>query len=535
MIKRLRILTLLQLGNKIKVTKLTDKKKFALSILLMSLLTIGITAVLTFVLNFTKNVLFLPVNKGMLTFILLISQGIGIIASTNTLMHSLYESRDNAILLSFPARPNEVFISKLLVSYLHQLRNNIYFLLPLLIGYGIVTGGGAIFYIFSILFFFLLPLFTVFIGAIISIPLKMVKKLIDRVPIIYLVLIVGIVVLVFLGLNAFVATIPKPLRIVAVYTKFVNGITSFIVSANAYALFYVFVGNVLYSVNLWLNLLYLVAIAIGLVVLVYFISMPLYFRLASSANEHTTKKQRASSPNRKTTFFAFLKKEMLLTVRSVNQVINNYFLIILMPIILFVMNVILSSIITSVFGDSLIIASNIMVSGILILSSNTQSASAITVEGDDIILLKTAPSNTANMVWAKMFMNVIISSTLILISSVILNVSGLLETSYVWYMFFMLIFINFGHILWSFQLDVVSPNLREYAENGRLDNCPNINMSMTLGLIISLVFGFFCAFLLTDNWNSAWIKLLVIAIAFFALRLYIFIRNLNVYFKRIEY
>ena len=535
MFTRLKILTLLQLGNKIKVSETMSKKKIALGIFLRFLLVCVVTFGIYFVLNFIKTTLFLPINMGMLTFLLFIAQIFSVIYTTNSFMHSLYQSKDNAILLAYPAKHNEVFISKLIVEYLRELKKSLFFSLPLLIAFGLVSGASALYFIFNVIFLFILPLFPVLIGALLSIPLALVKKFVDRVPIIYLFLLIGIVVLVFVLLNMFLGTIPRPLRIVSIYNKFVNGVTSFIVSANKYALYCVLVTNVLYSVNAILSLIGILFAVAGLMVLIYFISMPVYFKLASFTREHSVNKvKQGHNAKQKSTFFAFLKKETLLTFRNINQVISNYSLIIIAPIILYAMNVVFSAILTSSLGDSMIIAFNIIVGGILILASNTQSASAITTEGSEIVLMKTAPSNTANLVWAKLFINVAVSTILIVISGVIILASGMLEPLATLGIFLILILINWAHIMWSLQLDIVSPRLRDYAETGRVEGS-NVGLSMTLGLIITLVMGVLTLFLMIDDMASAWLKIILIALGFFILRFYFLNINIKAYFKRIEY
>jgi len=122
MFNRIKILTLLQLGNKMKLDTMSNKKKKALKIFLLVCLVGVITAVIYFALGFVKSTLSLPINMGMLTFVLFVTQGISIVSTTNALLGSLYQGKDNVILLSYPAKHNEVFISKLIVEYLRELK-----------------------------------------------------------------------------------------------------------------------------------------------------------------------------------------------------------------------------------------------------------------------------------------------------------------------------------------------------------------------------------------------------------------------------
>jgi len=249
MFERIKLLTLLQLGGR-KKKVVHNKKQLLVSVLLKLLTIVAITLVMYFAFNFIKNYFSFPINKSVLTFVLFISQYISIITSTSALMSILYNSKDNAILLSYPAKHNEVFISKLVVSYLEQLNKNLFVLLPLFISFGVLNQVAFFYYIASFIMFLVLPIFPVFIGAILSIPLAYIKKLFKKFPVLYVILIIGLIVGVFFLISAFIDAIPKPLRLVAIYNKFINGFLEFVSSANKFALFYNFVTDIMYSINI---------------------------------------------------------------------------------------------------------------------------------------------------------------------------------------------------------------------------------------------------------------------------------------------
>jgi len=536
MFERIKLLTLLQLGGR-KKKVVHNKKQLLVSVLLKLLTIVAITLVMYFAFNFIKNYFSFPINKSVLTFVLFISQYISIITSTSALMSILYNSKDNAILLSYPAKHNEVFISKLVVSYLEQLNKNLFVLLPLFISFGVLNQVAFFYYIASFIMFLVLPIFPVFIGAILSIPLAYIKKLFKKFPVLYVILIIGLIVGVFFLISAFIDAIPKPLRLVAIYNKFINGFLEFVSSANKFALFYNFVTDIMYSINIWLNSLWLILVLSGIVLLTNYISMPLYFNLASKSNEHqnSNKVKKLKPVNQKTTFTAFLTKELKLTFRNINKVINDYALIILMPIILFIMNVALSAIIVTDLGRAIIAGFNIIVGMVLVSACNTQSATAITTEGGEFVLLKTAPSKTSNMVWAKILINFIVSTFFILLSSLLMTISNAVTIQNIWPICAIMILVNWSHILMSFQFDLLNPKLRDYAESGKTDNNPNANKSVLVGLLIGIIIGALAIFLLNEDMILGWYKIVTIALAFFILRLYLFVKNLRVFFKRIEY
>ena len=535
MFKRIKTLTLLQLGGRKKQVH-TRGRAVANTIIKIGIVSL-VTALMYFLFNFANDTLFFPINKSVLTFMLYVSQYIGIITCTWALMSILYNSKDNSILLSYPAKHNEVFVSKLVVAYIGEFMKNLYFVLPLFISFGILNSQGAWYYISSILMLVIIPVFPVFIGALLSIPLSYVKKLLQKCPILYVVLILGFIIGTFFVVLALVNAIPKPLRLVAMYTKFVNGFMSFVASANKFALFYIFITNIMYSANVLLNLLWLVLIMVGVVVLTNYVSMPLYFSLASKANEHSTKakKKFAKSSNQKPTLYAFISKEIKLTFRNFNKVINDYTLIIAMPIVLFIMNAAFSAIPLTTLGKCMVTGFNVIVGLSLATACNTQSATAITVEGGEFVLLKTAPSKTSNMVWAKLIINFVVSTVFIVFSAMLMSISKVVTIDYIWPICLIMSIINWSHILWSFQLDIINPRLRDYAETGKIDGNPNANKSVIIGLLMSVIIGVITILLMFDAIDISWYKLILIALAFFGLRLFLFVKNLRVLFKRIEY
>jgi len=150
-------------------------------------------------------------------------------------------------------------------------------------------------------------------------------------------------------------------------------------------------------------------------------------------------------------------------------------------------------------------------------------------------LLKTAPSKTSNMVWAKILINFIVSTFFILLSSLLMTISNAVTIQNIWPICAIMILVNWSHILMSFQFDLLNPKLRDYAESGKTDNNPNANKSVLVGLLIGIIIGALAIFLLNEDMILGWYKIVTIALAFFILRLYLFVKNLRVFFKRIEY
>jgi hypothetical protein len=176
-----------------------------------------------------------------------------------------------------------------------------------------------------------------------------------------------------------------------------------------------------------------------------------------------------------------------------------------------------------------------MIALFITTASNIDSATAITKEGTEFVLLKTAPSDTTKVAWAKITFNVLFSFVIILISFILFqNALPVFPRSDIWYLFSFIILINTGHIFWSFQMDILKPSLSDYAQTGSLSGNKNISMSISTGFALSLVLSLISIMLFFLVREVAWFVLIFIAILFLCYRLYFFNSFLKAYFMDIE-
>lgn len=559
MLKRLWVLTLLQLSNKMKL-KVGNKKRFIASVALKVLSIIVISAAMIFMLFFINDILMIPVNVYFVIFFIFLTQVASIVACTAGLMVDLYMSKDNQILLAYPARHNEVFVSKLLVFYINEFIKNLYFLIPLLIAFGFITDRGVGYYFNILSMLFILPLIPVLIASLLSIPLTYIKKFLENKNVVNLIIIGLSIVTALVLLTLLLVKIPTPIRIVQLYNRFVTGVTLFMQASARYAVIYTNIGYLLFGVSVAKNYAILAGVILGLVLIVFLVSRPLYFNLACKSTEHSVKKtHKGVNKVGKNLFWTFVRKELTLSKRNIGEMLENYILIILFPFVMAALNYIYLGIGRSSFGNYLVMAFDIMISLLMVTASNTASASAITTEGFEFVLVKMAPSDTKMLCWAKVAFNLIFSTMMIFFSFLLFNYvlpdlsallnQWLLELGYegtrytlpqfadldIWLTFAVVILVNSGHILWSFQIDLLSPKLSDYASTGSLSNNPNVSQSIILGIVLSLLFGAVSALLLIDDYSSGWVRIVLLAVAFFLSRLFLFGNHVKYYFSDIEF
>ena len=167
-------LTMMQLKEKLNFSFKAHPKK---SLLSLSFFLIGfalVTVACYFIIYFTKIMQIFDFNGTFPTSILVVIFTLmfflSLVFTTISLVKALYFSRDNFVLLTLPTTPSIVFLSKLLVHYVNELKKNALFLIPLFIAYGINTRLPIYYYPWMLAMFLLIVTLPVLLGALISIP-----------------------------------------------------------------------------------------------------------------------------------------------------------------------------------------------------------------------------------------------------------------------------------------------------------------------------------------------------------------------------
>ena len=549
MLHKLKILVMMQLSDKFKLrNNLTFQQK--LGLVGKMIFKMGISYglfILIFLLFF--RLLFFPPTVNLFIFVIALMQLIGIMSQTAKLSDSLYMSKDNAILLTYPVPHQMTYISKLVVAYIIELYRSILFIFPIFMAFMTIVPGSGFgnamhvasfaYVIFSIIFAVLLPLFPVLIGALLSIPVTYIKKGIKK----FTILKISSLVLIFAGLSfltyLIVNYLPDPILILQKFATIANKAENFFIAFNRFTVHVQFVGYVMDGQKIFWNILIILGILAALIALSILISMPLYFKLASSSSEHAVVKNHKGVNKRyKTTFRTFIHKEMLLSIRNIGDFASDYLFLFIMPFVLSFMAAIFMRIERNDLGYAMTYSFIGFITLILLSASSTAAATAISSEGSEFVLLKTAPSNTTKIIWSKLLMNFIVSSIMLTISFVILSfvlrkddMLGLL-----WIVYAISIIVSFAVMMWSIQLDIEKPKLKEYAASEKRSDVANFTTSISIGIAVAVVISLMMIVVFLID-ISVPVKAMILgftAIVFALLRLYFLISYTKAYFKDIE-
>lgn len=495
-----------------------------------------------------------------LSFVLSVYILFTVIEMSISLVDTLYKARDNALLFVYPVKPGEIFISKLLVKYIKEIKKATFFIVPFLLAFYIQKHAVPMetilwTYILKIVpVFIFLPIFLVLISGIVSILFSLIDTLFKRIPIIKFIVAIAAFIGAFSVLIVIINGLPSNLSLRDLWYKIVvdyvdqpiKTVTPFLICGYSIKTF--LVGR-----TVWLNLVIFashVSVIALLVVLNMFLSFKFFFKLSGSAVERgSSKVKKTKDKLNKNIFLAFFLKEVKTYFRSEEGTLFNTILVIALPLTVYCLNKIFMIMDISTFGKMLIISVNILISLTIITSVNISSANALSREGENFYLLKTSPLNTSSICYAKILFNAIltvVAAVSIAVALEIVNRAAIGNTNRLGEMDILFIFIitlcvGVGHLFLCFELDLTNPKVKQYAIGDK--DTSNITKALVIGIIISALMTVLTFFFLhfahyqgipKENLLPKWLSVITISIIFLVSRVILFNKKLNAYFDDIS-
>lgn len=557
--KQLRQLTLFQLKDKIDFSWLKSKKtliqsivfgvlKFAVVIALVYL----VLFLLTFVGFISKYQDILPLFTMFLTIIFVLS----LFSSIYNLTKSLYFADDNKVLITLPVNANKLFFSKLFVYFFYELKKSFGLLIPGILGFLIFEASGFkgvevtfLSFIWMIIPVILLIMVQVLLSAILSIPFLFIYRLFKRVQVLELVLIIAVVVGLIIAAVNLINLIPETIDLDVQWPSMVSGFENFILGfdRNIYPLNYysrLIFGEISGSgIHYQLQGMTFLKTAImigGIVVLIllsFLLIKPFYFRMIYRTFEYDKNPQLVAKRNiLHKKYVTFANKEFKLSFRDFDICGSYIAVYIIVPILLFFMDRVMSAISTSMRGDNIAIAINALLTILPLLASNSTIATLYSKEGRTAYLTKSNPVNPFIPLTSKLLFNLLFSIPSIVACSIIFaNFSGLGALIATLFALSVLL-IQYAHIFYCAAQDIMNPQNEVYATTGSDFNNPNETRATIMAFVGSFVIAFAFYLLLNEsirlynNYISAFIKLFVVAILLFAGFLLLFVKKIKAFY-----
>ena len=133
--KQLVTLVSMQLRDKIDLSWIHDKKLRIRNIVLGVTKFIVISILIFLLLKFSSSppsvIFYYSESPIVMTLVLTLSLVLSVISCTSGLMKNLYFSEDNKVLITFPVNANKIFLSKLVVYFVYEVKRAFSFLIPI--------------------------------------------------------------------------------------------------------------------------------------------------------------------------------------------------------------------------------------------------------------------------------------------------------------------------------------------------------------------------------------------------------------------
>ena len=564
----------MQLKEKMDMSYMRSKRKLIFKLTWLFIEFAAITAIIAVIFYFAKSFNVFSYGKDIPVSVLSLIFGVMLLLSLVTdtigLMKSLYFSRDNTVLLTFPATPSLVFFSKLVTYYIYEFRKSFMFTIPMFIAYGLAVreyglhdAKGLLFYLWLILMFVLISSIPVLLAALLSIPAMFLYIFLNRVKVLqyllYIVLGGGLVFFAWwlIGLipddinfeeswleiktamskffecidipekldNPLYSMSPIAKKIVLLLVP-IRAFTELIVGR------VVSLSNALFHSGTLTTLLLLVGIGCALLLLCFLCSRPLFYRMASTPFEFKKKDKVRPRTNRKVRpFLSAIKKEFIMGIRSNMFIKLGGILIVVMPIVIYLLNIIYSSMDTNFVGRQMTICFNIVIILLIMLMTNIDIASVYSRDGSSSYLNKVQPTPYVTLLLSKLLFPMLIAFAGLAFTINIFRIEAGLSQSDAVCIGVMICGIYLAHLFSSAESDIMNPQYEQYATFNDQANNPNETGAGVSAIVMSAAVFAVSLFLSTRNDVGVWLKLAIVGVLFAAFKVFTYFSKIKAFYK----
>ncbi len=537
----------MQLKEKMDLGYLRSKRKLIFKVVWLFIEFAAITAIITVIFHFVKMLgLFslthdIPVSVISLVFGIMLL--LSLVTDTIGLMKSLYFSKDNTVLLTFPATPSLVFFSKLVTYYVYEFRKSFMFTIPMFIAYGIVKGYSLIFYPWLILMFVLISSIPVLVAALLSIPAMFVYIFLNRVKLLQYLLYSAVGGATVLLVWWLIGLIPEDINFIESWgntyweiQEFLNNYTKTFAPVHEFTELIVGrtvgLSSVIFHSGTLKNLLILVAIGCGLLAICFLCSKPLFCRMASTPFEFKKKDRIKARRNRQLPpFLSAVKKEFSVGLRSNSFIKLGGVLIVIMPMAIYLLNRLYSAMNTRFLGTQMTVCFNIIVILLMMMMTNIDLASVYSRDGSSSYLNKVQPTPYATLLISKLIFPMLIALIGCVVTINIFAIESAISPKDAWMIAVMIYFVYIAHLFSSAEKDIMNPQYEQYATFNEQTNNPNETGAGVSAIIIAVVVFVLALFFSSRNDPAAWIKLAAVSVALAGYKVFTYLSKIKAFYK----
>lgn len=477
----------------------------------------------------------LEINVYMFTFLIGLFIISSVLSGTVSISKNLFESKDRLILLTYPTQGNVAYFSKIIVSYLIELYKNFSIIVGLCIGYGVINRFNALFYLNIPLVALLIPLFTISVSSILAIPYYYLIKFINLNNITRLTTFAIIVGLVGWLVIYIAGLVPDEFKIIGQWPDISRGISTFFIQFSIKTWIFQVFGNLIslrfYIVNLSIAL----GLSFGCCALTILVTRPLFYKLATQGGQDKTFKW--MNNNRKSRklpqFFSLFRKDLRTICKSLESISSSFMIACLAPFLTYLLVTIYNAIPVNTYGVAFKLTFTFGIILILIFAGTMMCANTVSSEEGNLLMLQSEPIDPLKLGFSKILPYMLVNTISVIICWVIVGVVFKYESSVVALLGTASVFLTLVHCFWSFDLDLLKPNMNKDIDAGEKKQTKNILISFLIGLLIAIVSAALVAVLSLNDIKVMSIIIFALSLVFLILRFCLSTIRMKVYFKRV--
>ena len=545
--RSLSILVKMQLKEKMDMSYLRSLRRFIFKVVWLLIEFAAITAVLYLGFHYIKILglfsLVRDIPVSVISIVFSIMLALSVITDTVGLMKSLYFSKDNTVLLTFPATPSLIFFSKLAVYYVYELRKSFMFVIPMFIAFGMAKGYNPFYYPWLIVMFVLISTVPVLISALLSIPAMFVYVFLNRVKTLQYVLYalaggIGIILVwVLLG------KIPADINFIENWGDIYWDIQAFLKSyTDTFKPLYKFtelivgktVGltNQIFHSDTLVTLLVVVGIDVGALVLCFLASKPLFCRMAATPFEFKKKNAIKEKENKKTRpFLSALKKEWISGLRSNHFIKLSGILVVVMPMSVYLLSKIYSSMKVDHLGRQMTICFTAMIMLLILTMTSIDLASVYSRDGASSYLNKVQPTPYAVLLYSKLFFPMVIALVGTAFTTMIFGGFTTLSNTDLLFFGISVYCVYLFHLFSSAESDIMNPQYKMYATFNDQSGNPNEAKSAILGVLSSALVFLIVLLLSLKTGKGVWMKTAIVTLALAGAKVITYLSKIKAFYK----
>ena len=485
------------------------------------------------------------------TAVILILQ---LLASISGCTKSYYIAEDNKVLITFPSAGGSLFLSKLTVEFIKEIKSSLNLYIPFVMGMllKIATSRTIAPFPIASVFWCLLPIilmcaFVTLLGSLLSVIYLQYLRLVKTLPVIR-----GIVLAILFGGIVYLAIkvinlIPPDIELRLMWNTMRSSIDGFLKSFEKGAVPISYFCSIICGVTgneyrgyrltgiCFGRFFILLAILLGLFIIVFIVIKKLFLHMMTKSVDYEKVKENIHHENTshsQLTTFAF--KEFKIQTRTLD--ISGTYIVtyVLIPVLILLLCKIFDAINTNMKGNMLSIMFIILLIVLPLLASNSPIASAYSREGHAGYIKKTKPVKPYVPMISKLLFNLILSLPSIFASMYIVGRFGKIDTASTILLGFSVLFLQYGHIFFSSTLDFTKPKNEAYQTEGQGVKNANENTSVVVAFVIAFIFAFLVFFFFNEQVKAKDLTFVKSALKLFVLAFVVFGSNVLLYFLKLK-